>query len=176
MESKFLTRIAALLVTGIISVTAVFAQSPVSGRVTDAAGNPVAGVFIIAEGTNATASTDSDGNFSLTVPSNTNTLLFQMMGMNDERVAFDRRRARYEVTMTDSQNYLNEAVAIGYGTIIRRDLSTSVSSVSSEKLQERASAFNITQALAGKVAGYSVTNISGRPGGQNTIRIRGRGS
>ena len=176
MESKFLTRIAALLVTGIISVTAMFAQSPVSGRVTDAAGNPVAGVFIIAEGTNATASTDSDGNFSLTVPSNTNTLLFQMMGMNDERVAFDRRRARYEVTMTDSQNYLNEAVAIGYGTIIRRDLSTSVSSVSSEKLQERASAFNITQALAGKVAGYSVTNISGRPGGQNTIRIRGRGS
>ena len=40
------------------SVTAVFAQSPVSGRVTDAAGNPVAGVFIIAEGTNATASTE----------------------------------------------------------------------------------------------------------------------
>ena len=177
MESKLFTRIAALLATGLLSVTAMFAQSlPISGRVTDAAGNPLAGVFVIAEGANATASTNSDGSFTLTVPSTATALLFQMMGMNDERVDIDRRRSRYEVTMTDSQNFLDEAVAIGYGTIIRRDLSTSVSSVSSEKLQERASAFNITQAIAGKVAGYSVTNISGRPGGQNTIRIRGKGS
>jgi len=177
MESKHLARIATLLVAGLLSVTTMFAQSlPIKGRVTDSEGAPVIGAYVVAEGTNASAMTDSDGHFSLSVPEKANTLLFQMLGMEDTRVAIDRKRGNYEVTMAESQNYLDEAVAIGYGTIIRRDLTSSVSSVNSEQLIERASAFNVTQALAGKVAGYTVYNISGRPGGSNTVRVRGTGS
>ncbi len=177
MKSKHLTRLAALLLSAIMGATAVFAQvTPITGRVTDPQGNPVVGAFVIAEGTNASTTTDADGNFSLSVPAKATSILVQMMGMEDQRIAIQGSRSRYEVQLAESQNFLNEAVAIGYGTIIRKELSSSVSSVNSEQLNERASAFNITQALAGKVAGYTVYNTSGLPGGNNTIYVRGKGS
>ena len=177
MKSKHLTRIAALLLGFLLGAAAAYAQvNPVSGRVTDAGGNPVAGAFVIAEGTNASTTTDADGNFSLPVPAKATSLLIQMMGMEDQRISLQGGRSRYEVQMSESQNFLDEAVAIGYGTIIRKELSSSVSSVNSEQLVERASAFNVTQALAGKVAGYTVYNISGIPGGNNTVFVRGKGS
>ena len=150
--------------------------SPVTGHVTDDTDSPVAGVFVIVEGSNASTMTDADGNFSLRLPSGAKELRFQMLGMEEARVRLEQGRTHYEVSMQMSQNFLEEAVAVGYGTIIRRDLSSSVSSVSSEQLVERASAFNVTQALAGKIAGYTVYNTSGRPGGSNTVRIRGLGS
>ena len=177
MKSKKLLRIASLLAAWFLALPVIHAQVlPVSGRVTDPAGNPVVGAFVIAEGTNASTMTDDGGNFSLAVPARANTLLIQMLGMEDQRLTLDGRQGRYEVQMAESQNFLDEAVAIGYGTIIRRDLSSSVSSVNSDQLVERASAFNVTQALAGKVAGYTVYNTSGRPGGTNTVYIRGKGS
>ena len=71
---------------------------------------------------------------------------------------------------------LDEAVAIGYGTMIRRDLSSAVSSVESEALNERATSLNIMQSLAGKVAGVRSASFSGRPGGTSAIQIRGMGS
>lgn len=177
MKPKSLLRIATWLTALLLPVTAMMAQvSPVSGRVTDPSGSPVAGAFVIAEGTNASTMTDSNGNFSLSVPAKAPALIFQMMGMEDVRVPLLGSQARYEVRMNESQNFLDEAVAIGYGTIIRRELSSSVSSVNSDQLVERASAFNVTQALAGKVAGYTVYNTSGRPGGTNTVYVRGKGS
>ena len=176
MKPRILLRIASLLLAAFLPAAAMMAQVlPVTGRVTDPSGSPVAGAFVVAEGTNASTMTDGDGNFSLSVPAKAPALLFQMMGMEDLRIPLDGRR-RYEVQMTDSQNFLDEAVAIGYGTIIRRELTSAVSSVNSEQLVERASAFNVTQALAGKVAGYTVYNTSGRPGGTNTVYIRGKGS
>ena len=176
MKPRFLLRIASLLLAALLPVVVMAQVVPVTGRVTDRSGEPVAGAFVVAEGTNASTMTDANGNFSLSVPANAKNLLFQMMGMEDIRVAIDGRRTGYEVLMADSQNFLDEAVAIGYGTIIRKELSSSVSSVNSEKLNERASAFNVTQALAGKVAGYTVYTTSGRPGGTNTVYIRGKGS
>ncbi len=177
MKPKKFLRIASLLLAAFLPFTTMMAQvSPVSGRVTDPTGSPVVGAFVLAEGTSASTSTDANGNFSLSVPAQAKALLFQMLGMEELRVPLDGKRARFEVQMTESQNFLDEAVAIGYGTIIRRELSSSVSSVNSEQLVERASAFNVTQALAGKVAGYTVYNTSGRPGGTNTVYIRGKGS
>ena len=177
MKPKKMLRIASLLLAALLPLTTMMAQvSPVSGRVTDPSGSPVVGAFVVAEGTSVSTSTDANGNFSLSVPAEATALLFQMLGMEDQRVPLDGKRARFDVQMTESQNFLDEAVAIGYGTIIRRELSSSVSSVNSEQLVERASAFNVTQALAGKVAGYTVYNTSGRPGGNNTVYIRGKGS
>ena len=130
MKPKKLLRIASLLLAALLPLTTMMAQvSPVSGRVTDPSGSPVVGAFVVAEGTSVSTSTDANGNFSLSVPAEATALLFQMLGMEDQRVPLDGKRARFDVQMTESQNFLDEAVAIGYGTIIRRELSSSVSSV-----------------------------------------------
>ena len=179
MKQKLLFKLSILLIVSIIggSAATAWAQSQaVKGRVTDSTGSPVVGAYVVAEGTNASAITDADGGFTLSVPAGAGSILIQMLGMEDTRIAVDGKRNFFDVTMQESQNFLDEAVAIGYGTIIRRELTSSVSSVNSEQLVERASAFNVTQALAGKVAGYTVYNTSGRPGGTNTIRVRGTGS
>ena len=176
MKRKFLLRIVTLLLTAFLPAAMMAQVLSVSGRVTDPSGSPVAGAFVSAEGTTASTMTDNGGNFSLSVPAKATALVIQMLGMEDQRIPLDGKRTRFEVQMTESQNFLDEAVAIGYGTIIRKELSSSVSSVNSDQLVERASAFNVTQALAGKVAGYTVYNTSGLPEGSNTIYVRGKGS
>ena len=65
---------------------------------------------------------------------------------------------------------------VGYGTLAKRDLSSSVASVKNEDLTERTTAFNIMQGIAGKVAGVKNVSFSGRPGGSSALRIRGMGS
>lgn len=166
-----------LLAMLLAAAPAMFAQGnfSVSGNVVDTEGNPVIGVFVTADGQRATTMTDNDGNFSLSVPAKTETLTFSMLGMKDATVSIGKE-SYFKVVMENNSEFLDAAVSVGYGTIIRRDLASSVSSVKSDQLVERVASYNVTQALAGKVAGYSVYNTSGRPGGANTVTIRGRGS
>lgn len=177
MRSKRLSRIALALLSTLLSMATLHAlPSSVSGRVLDAEGNPLVGASVSAQGTTATTVTDSDGGFRLDVPSGTKTLYVSMLGQQDVEIPLDLEKAWYEVTMAEDSKPLSEVVAIGYGTLGRQEITTSISTVCGEKLSERASAFNVTQALAGKFAGYSVHNTSGRPGGTNTVYVRGRGN
>lgn len=129
----------------------------------------------MAEGTNAVTTTDVDGKFSFTVPASAKTLKFSCLGMKDQTVAIGNRNL-FEVFMETDATMLNEAVAVGYGTIIRKELTTSVASVKSEEINERATAINVGQALAGKMAGVRSISQSGRPGGTMEVRVRGYGS
>ena len=177
MRSKKLSRIALALLSTFVSMATLHAlPSSVSGRVLDSEGNPLVGASVSVQGTTATTVTDSDGGFRLDVPSGTKTLFVSMLGQRDVEIPLVEETTWYNVTMPDDPKALDESVAIGYGTLSRRDLSTSISTVCGEALNDRASAFNVTQALAGKVAGYSVHNTSGRPGGTNTVYVRGRGN
>lgn len=177
MRSKKLSRIALALLSTLMSMATLHAlPSSVSGRVLDAEGNPLVGASVSVQGTTATTVTDADGGFRLDVPSGTKALFVSMLGLRDVEIPLVEETTWYDVTMAEDPKTLFESVAIGYGTLDRRELSTSISTVCGEALNDRASAFNVTQALAGKVAGYSVHNTSGRPGGTNTVYIRGRGN
>ena len=177
MRSKKLSRIALALLSTLVSMATLHAlPSSVSGRVLDAEGNPLVGASVSVQGTTATTVTDADGGFRLDVPSGTKALFVSMLGLRDVEIPLVEETTWYDVTMAEDTKTLVESVVIGYGTLDRRDLSTSISTVCGEALNDRASAFNVTQALAGKVAGYSVHNTSGRPGGTNTVYIRGRGN
>ncbi len=177
MRSKKLSRIALALLSTLVSMATLHAlPSSVSGRVLDAEGNPLVGASVSVQGTTATTVTDADGGFRLDVPSGTKALFVSMLGLRDIEIPLVEETTWYDVTMAEDPKTLFESVAIGYGTLDRRELSTSISTVCGEALNDRASAFNVTQALAGKVAGYSVHNTSGRPGGTNTVYIRGRGN
>lgn len=165
-----------MLLSGTMSLFAQQTPGTVSGKVLDSDGMPLAGVVVMAKGNNANAATtDIDGNFTFKVPSGTKTIVFSCLGMETQEIDLGNRTF-FEVKMAVSAFGLNEAVAVGYGTMIKRELSSSVASVKSDELGERATALNIMQSLAGKVAGVRSVSFSGRPGGTSALRIRGMGS
>ena len=175
MKSNFLKNAVMGGMALMLSVGALAQSAQLKGNVIDETGQPLVGVSVSVEGTTTGTITDIDGNFVLNVPSTSENLLFQFIGMKDYVTSIGATRT-FKVQMEPDVQLLNEAVAVGYGTMIRKDLSSSVSSVNSEGLNERASAINITQSLAGKMAGVQAMTSSGRPGGSMRIRVRGKGS
>lgn len=177
--SNFGKRMLFALAAAVISAFSLNGQNSLNirGVVTDENNEPLPGVYVLIQGTSTGTTTDSDGRYSLDVPSaSTNgSLEFSLLGMENESVQINGR-SLINVTMKTSSISLNESVVVGYGSIVRRDLSSSVASVSTEALNERATAANIMQSLAGKVAGLRSTSFSGRPGGISAIQIRGMGS
>lgn len=159
-----------------MGATALFAQTAkVAGTVLDDNGAPLAGVVVMADGTNTASVTDADGKYTINVPASTKVLTFSCLGMKDQTITIGQR-SLIDVIMETDATMLNEAVAVGYGTMIRKELSASVASVQSEELNERATAISVGQALAGKMAGVRSISQSGRPGGTMEVRVRGYGS
>ena len=155
-----------------------FAQNPaLTGKVTDEGGTPIAGVFVSVKGAADAASTvtDADGRFSLAVPKSARTLVFSMLSYETAEVEIGQQTV-FNVALKDDALMLDETVVVGYGTMIRKELTSSIASVGSEELTERASAFNLAQSMAGKMAGVQAVSSSGRPGGTMLVTVRGVGS
>jgi TonB-linked SusC/RagA family outer membrane protein len=156
------------------AVTRVDDQITVTGTVTDAKGDPLPGVTISIPGTAIGTATDLDGAYSLSVPEGS-TLVFSFIGFQSQTVELGGRSV-IDIVMREDLTSLDEVVVVGYGTQRRSDVTTAVSSVSAESLQNRP-ALNFGEAIAGQMAGVQVQQISGAPGGEGlAIRIRGVGS
>jgi TonB-linked SusC/RagA family outer membrane protein len=146
----------------------------VSGKVTDSSGGTVPGVSVVVKGTTTGIITDAGGNFSFSnVPANA-VLQFSFVGMKSQEVAVDGKTT-INVVLIEETIGIEEVVAIGYGTMKKKDLTGSVTNVSSGRLLDRP-AFNVAQAIAGKVAGVKIIERNGAPGGNAMIRIRGTNS
>lgn len=150
-------------------------QEAVSGVIRYSSGEPIPGVAVYVKGTTNGTTTDFDGNFTLNNVPEGAILVASYLGMETEEIPIAGQRS-LEIVMSESSIALDEIVAIGYGTMTKKDLTTSVASVNSEQLDERTTAFNILEGMAGKVAGVSNVSFSGRPGGASSLRIRGMGS
>lgn len=146
----------------------------VTGTVSDADGTPVIGANVVVKGSAVGTVTDMDGKFSLEV-SNADVLSFSYIGYTEQQIPVGNR-SLFNVKLTEDYQALDEVVVVGYGTMLKRNLSTSVGTVDSEKLLERPTATNVFQGLAGKVAGVNIALNSGAPGGNPVIKIRGIGS
>jgi TonB-linked SusC/RagA family outer membrane protein len=144
----------------------------VTGRVTDAAGNPLEGVSVMVKGPEKTGtSTDKDGQFSIQVPSGSATLVFSFTGMVMQEVSLGGRSS-LSVTMVASESVMEDVVVIGYGTVKKSDLTGSVSTVKSKDLTAYP-AVGLAQALQGRAAGVTVQSNNGDPGGGFRVRVRG---
>lgn len=165
-----------LIILTTCPIVSLYAQDrySVSGQITDENGEILAGVSVIVKGTSNGTTSNVDGRYSLTV-SKSDIIQFSFMGMETLEITADGRQTM-NIILKSSSIGLDESIVVGYGSIIRRDLSSSVSSVSTEALNERATSANIMQSLAGKVAGLRSASFSGRPGGTTSIQIRGMGS
>jgi TonB-dependent starch-binding outer membrane protein SusC len=162
-----------LLFTMILAVTFAFAQRTIKGTVKEANGDAIIGANVIAKGTKAVTTTDIDGNFTLNVPKEATQLEITYVGMATQLITLGKD-ASIEVTMRPDKT-LEEVVVIGYGTQKRKDLTGSVTSISSENFVKGA-VQTPEQLIAGKVAGVQITSNGGRPGAGSTIRIRGGSS
>nr|WP_321234134.1 TonB-dependent receptor [uncultured Psychroserpens sp.] len=144
----------------------------VTGTVTDqATGQPIPGVNVLVKNTTNGASTDFDGNFSISnVPINS-VIVFSYLGYKDYEVTVTSANALLIALVEDAQS-LNEVVVIGYGTQRKKETTGAVSVVSSETI-ENLKPTRIEQALQGQVAGVNISSNSGSPGASSTISIRG---
>lgn len=146
----------------------------VSGVVTEEGGEPLPGVTVVIKGTSTGAVTDFDGQFRLSnVPADA-TLQFSFVGMKMEEVSVSGR-TQINVTLQEETIGIEEVVAIGYGTMRKRDVTGSVASVSGEQLAA-IPVNNVAQALQGRLPGVNVISQDGRPDAQISIRVRGGGS
>lgn len=173
-----LASVLTLIFAAAASTAAPDMQNPskaVSGIVTDESGNPVGGVVVIAPGTTAGTITGNDGSFSLNLPGEADILQFSFLGMQTQNVTVGSQ-VKFNVTMISDAIGINEVVVVGYGSMTKKDIATAIGSVGGEELTERASAFNMMQAISGKVAGVQNVSFSGKPGGASALRIRGMGS
>ncbi len=146
----------------------------VSGKVTDASGAALPGVSIVIKGTTTGSITDSDGNFNLSNVSENATLIFSFVGMQTQEVAV-AGQTNFNIILQEDAIGIEEVVAIGYGTVRKRDLTGSVTSVKSDNI-EKANTASLNDALQGLAAGVQVTSQSGRPGEAAGILIRGGSS
>ncbi|RYZ62846.1 MAG: TonB-dependent receptor [Chitinophagaceae bacterium] len=147
----------------------------VSGRVTDSTGKGIAGVSVTVKGQTARGTTtNNNGSYSLTVPQAATTLIFSSVGYGTKEASIAGISAA-DVTLQSTASGLNEIVIVGYGTARRRDLTGSVTTVTTKDFN-RGNIVSPEQLIAGKVAGVSITSNDGAPGSGSTIRIRGGSS
>ena len=166
--SVFLQTILYLLLS-----VAAMAQNVVTGKVTDSKDNtPVQGVTVAVKGTQVGTQTGADGSYRLTAPAGA-TLVFSSVGFTTQEVAAGSNSVDIQFESIGQQ--LNEVVVVGYGTARKKDLTGSMTAISSKDFLKGA----ITtpeQLILGKVAGVNITSNGGAPGAGSTIRIRGGSS
>lgn len=173
--NKWLGRCASLLMAFVIGTALVFAQTKtVTGTVVDDLGEPMIGVNVVVVGTTNGTTTDIDGNFSISNVADDATLKVTFIGYTEQQIKV-AGKSKIDITLSEDRDELEEVVVIGYGTVKKRDLTGSVSSVNSKELVANPVS-DVSQALQGKLAGVSVISQDGRPGGESTIRVRGGGS
>jgi TonB-dependent starch-binding outer membrane protein SusC len=147
------------------------ADFPLSGRVVDEKGDGLPGVSVHLKGTTFGATTDPRGNFSLTVPDGTGSLIFSFIGYQAQEVLINNRSV-INISLAVDTKSLEEVVVVGYGTQRGRDVTGSVTSVTSENFNAGPQ-MSPQQLIQGKMAGVQISQNSGKPGGSNTVRIRG---
>ncbi len=169
MRTKF-NGILTLLLALVVQIS--FAQDrTISGTVSDETG-PLPGVTILKKGTTQGTETDFDGNYTIKAKTG-DILVFSFVGM---KTAEKTVGSSNQISVVlEGDNLLDEVVVVGYGTTTKQSFTGTAKVVKPENIAAK-SFSNVSQSLAGEVAGVNVINTSGQPGTAATIRIRGFGS
>lgn len=172
MKKNLVKRTFLLVLFITLSVVALHAQGRfVTGTVKDAATDePLAGAVVYVDGSSEVVLTDNDGNYSIAAGADA-TIVFSLMGFMDNKQPVSGRSV-INVALETESTTLNDVVVIGYGTVKKKDLTGSVSSLSASKLND-VTVTNPQLALQGRVPGVVVTQTNFSPSGGLEIRIRG---
>jgi TonB-linked SusC/RagA family outer membrane protein len=148
-------------------------QRDITGRVTDESGAPIPGASVSVAGTAIGILTDAAGNFRLTVPQGTVTILVRTVGYLAREVELPAGQSSVTIALAADILALDELVVTGQATSVsRRNLANAVATVSAREL-ERVPSETIEKMVQGKIAGASIETNSGAPGGGVQVRMRG---
>lgn len=157
-------------------VTETYAEvaQTVTGTVTDVeTGEPLPGATVLVKGTSVGTVTDMNGQYSINVPDDANTLVFSFIGYQKKEVTIGERSV-IDVSMELDVSSLSEVVVTGYTSQRKADITGAVAVIDVEDMQ-KVQAASISQKLEGRASGL-VTSTSGQPGAGTNVRIRGFGS
>ena len=172
MKNYLLSLRAALMAVLLVSGLSAFAQTAVQGTVLDAAnGEPIIGASVLEIGTTNGTITDFDGNFTLNVKPGAK-LSISYMGYKTQEL---EAKGTLAVRLSEDTEVLDEVVVVGYGVVKKNDATGAVTAIKPDEMNKGLTT-TATDMLSGKVAGVTVTNGGGTPGGGATIRIRGGSS
>lgn len=147
-------------------------QLQVSGRVTDSAGNGLAGASVRVKGNNVGTSTGADGSFSINTDGEQAVLVISYVDFETREITIAKNQTVLQVVLRKKENELNQVVVVGYGSQRKKDITGSVATLSSKDIDNRGSA-QFGYAIEGKAAGVQVIRPSGQPQAGFSIRIRG---
>lgn len=169
-------RLLALLVVVSGSALSALAQSVrAHGVVVDVEGSPLPGVTVrVTDKTGQGTITDMDGNFSIQVEKS-DRLTFTYVGFVDQTIAVADQTFPLRLVLHEDSELLDEVVVIGYGSVQKKDLTGSITTISSKDFQKGAIS-TPDQLITGKIAGVQIVPGGGGPGSGSTIRIRGGAS
>ena len=149
-------------------------QKSVTGKVTDASGNPLPGVTVIIKGTTNGTVTNFDGNYTLPNIPEDAILSFSFVGMKTQEIPTAGKTA-INITLVEDAIGIEEVVAVGYGTMKKSDVTGSVSTVKVNETQ--AAQINaVDKLIQGRAAGVDVVSGNGAPGAALNVKIRGVGT
>lgn len=150
------------------------AESLITGQVLDENGASIPGVSILVKNSDKRIQTDGNGKFTVDAVERKTSLVFSYMGYDTKEVSVSIGE-KPTVRLTPSTTILDETVVIAYGASTRRKLTGSVSKVTAADIVKQSAADPLT-ALQGKAAGLNITQLSGLPGGEVKVELRGRTS
>lgn len=146
-------------------------EREIIGTVKDANGLPLVGATVLLTGTTRGTATDFDGNFKLNVPNDASTLHIAYLGYKDQTVSIVGLTS-INVIMAEDDYALDEIVVIGYGTEKKALVSDALTSINSKQIKDLPVS-SVDGLLQGQASGVQVSQNSGTPGGQMSVRIRG---
>lgn len=147
-------------------------KNTVTGIVKDVSGEPLTGVTITVKGSTSGTITDIDGNYKMNISGLNSTLVFSYIGFQTQEIQLSGRTV-IDIIMEEDIQRLNEVVVIGYGTMDKKELTSSISHISNKDFLNIGSIDPAMQ-IQGKVAGVSITNTSpGDPNAGASIQVRG---
>jgi len=154
--------------------TALAQNRAVNGQVTGPDGIALPGVNVVVKGTQQGTTTNADGRYSLSVPGPNSILAFSYIGYQPQDVPIGNRGTIDVILQTDDRS-LSEVVVVGYGTQRKIETTGSIASVKSADLVQTPVS-NVAQGLQARVSGVQISQNSGAPGGNISVRIRGTNS
>jgi len=164
-----------MLAAVLLTTEAIAQDRTVTGRVTEADdGLPLPQVTVLLKGTTQGTPTDADGNYRLSVPSTGGTLIYRYLGYVTQEIAIGNKTVINVQLVPDTQS-LGEVVVTAYGEDKRATISSSVSTVSKDKINA-VPIPSLDQVLQGQAAGLNIQVQSGQPGASGFIQLRGRTS
>ena len=161
-----------MLIAVVVFALDVSAQTTISGHVKDDTGEDVIGATILEKGTSNGTVTDLDGNFKLECKDGA-TLVVSYIGYDPQEV---KARNGIEITLSEDVAQLNEVVVVGYGSMAKKEISSSVVQISKDQFNQGA-ASDPMALIAGKVSGLNVSaSADANPNAMTNFQVRGAGS